>query len=271
MASPRLTASISRRLQTETARKAKQVESFYVSPQWRALINQIRRERGWRCEDPKCATPYGPWKQIYGDHIIELTDGGAPLDETNVLLRCGRCHGRKTAEAKAEREGRQRGPNAIRFGCTRMDTTLVCGPPRAGKKTYVASNMRQGDLVVDLDVLWAALSFSPSHQPPEENFAFACEARDAVYGRIAQGSSKVGHRAWIITHAASIAERQRLASLVRSQRTVILETNPDTCAERLMSSNDAGPGMIAAIEKWWREYQPDHFDIVVFAGGGRDA
>jgi 5-methylcytosine-specific restriction enzyme A len=41
--------------------------------------------------------------RIYGDHILELKDGGALLDEDNVLLRCGSCHGRKTAAVRGER------------------------------------------------------------------------------------------------------------------------------------------------------------------------
>jgi 5-methylcytosine-specific restriction protein A len=40
---------------------------------------------------------------VYGDHIIELQDGGALLDPANVMLRCAPCHGRKTA---AERDKR---------------------------------------------------------------------------------------------------------------------------------------------------------------------
>jgi 5-methylcytosine-specific restriction protein A len=269
----RLVASDTRRITPiDTVRKEKKVDSFYISAEWKAFRNALRFERGWCCQDPKCETPSGPWKMIYGHHIVELTDGGAALDRQNVTLVCGTCHGRLTAENKSKREAGREQPreaNAIRFGHTRMDTTLVCGPPRAGKNTYVANNMRPGDLVVDLDVLWVALSCSPLHQAPEENFAFACEARDAVYRRIAQGSTKVGHRAWITTRGASIAERQRIAATVRSQRTVVLETNAETCVERLTSSTDPRPReeMITAIERWWCEYQPDHFDIVLANSG----
>jgi predicted kinase len=267
MAPRRLEVSDSRRIQQiDTARKEKKVDSFYVSAQWKAFRETLRFERGWICYDPKCETPNGPWKMIYGHHVVELADGGAPLDRRNVMLVCGVCHGRLTAENKAKREAGRDQPretNAIRFGHTRMETTLVCGPPRAGKNSYVALHMRPGDLVVDLDALWATLSGSSAHETPEENFAFACEARDAVYRRIAQGSAKVGHRAWIISQAASIAERQRIAGLVRSQRTVVLETKLDTCVERLETSADPRPRpeMVAAVEKWWREYFPDRLDI----------
>jgi len=78
-------------------------DGFYRSPEWRAVIATIKRERGARCEDPECATPFGPWRRIIGDHIRELRDGGAPLDKRNVLLRCHACHVRKTARERARR------------------------------------------------------------------------------------------------------------------------------------------------------------------------
>lgn len=76
----------------------KTVDQFYTSPEWRALLAEIIRERGRRCED--CGKTN---TRIYGDHIHEIKDGGAPLDKRNVRLRCGLCHGTKTAQARARR------------------------------------------------------------------------------------------------------------------------------------------------------------------------
>src|SRR5947199_3690134 len=99
-------ASSSGRLQhPEATRSTKRAQSFYVSAEWKAFRNQLIKERGWRCEDPKCETPRGPWKQIYGHHKIELKDGGAPFDRANVMLDCGVCHGRVTQENKLKRAG----------------------------------------------------------------------------------------------------------------------------------------------------------------------
>jgi 5-methylcytosine-specific restriction endonuclease McrA len=83
----------------------KRAAAFYHSPEWLALIKSIIAHRGRRCEDSQCPTPRGPWGRIFGDHINELRDGGAPLDPANVMLRCSPCHGRKTAQAAASRRG----------------------------------------------------------------------------------------------------------------------------------------------------------------------
>jgi hypothetical protein len=81
---------------------AKVADAFYTSSEWRAFIAEIIAERGRRCEDPRCQRATPPTR-VFGDHIVELRDGGAPLDKRNVMLRCGSCHTRKTAEARAIR------------------------------------------------------------------------------------------------------------------------------------------------------------------------
>jgi len=90
-------------LDIRTARPGPKIaDPFYTSREWRALLATIIRERGRRCEDPACERPDNPG-QIYGDHIREIRDGVALLDKTNVMFRCARGHGRKTAAVRADR------------------------------------------------------------------------------------------------------------------------------------------------------------------------
>ncbi len=88
----------------------KRAADFYGSAEWKALVAKVIKARGRRCQDVNCRTPHrGQGRRIYADHIHELRDGGAPLDERNIFLRCGPCHMRKTAavrEARAAREAK---------------------------------------------------------------------------------------------------------------------------------------------------------------------
>jgi hypothetical protein len=82
----------------------KRADPFYLSTEWRQLVASIIKERGRRCE--KCGKTHdaeGKSIRVYGDHTIELKDGGAPLDRRNVVLMCGSCHSAKTAAKRAER------------------------------------------------------------------------------------------------------------------------------------------------------------------------
>src|SRR5262249_39350159 len=98
------------RLRTHTTTRLKAPRSegsahpLYGSREWRLLANRIKRERGNRCEDPE-HWPGHPRTgvRIYADHVVELSDGGAALDERNILLRCPRCHSRKTMIERAKR------------------------------------------------------------------------------------------------------------------------------------------------------------------------
>lgn len=86
----------------------KTADPFYLSPEWRKLVDDLIRERGRRCQ--VCGKTHGDGGQpvrLIGDHIREIRDGGAVLDRSNVMLMCQPCHNAKTAKARAERMARR--------------------------------------------------------------------------------------------------------------------------------------------------------------------
>jgi 5-methylcytosine-specific restriction endonuclease McrA len=96
---------------------AKHVLPFYVGPDWKALMRQIIKQRGRCCQDPRHDGAYPrQGVRLLGDHIVELRDGGARLDPRNVMLRCYRCHGRKTNEEKCKREAMKIGVDGMPLG-----------------------------------------------------------------------------------------------------------------------------------------------------------
>lgn len=91
------------RLMTGAARVAsapKVALPFYRTPEWTALVASLIKRRGRKCED--CGAS---GCRIYADHVVELKDGGAPLDPANIRLLCAPCHGKKTAKERARRSG----------------------------------------------------------------------------------------------------------------------------------------------------------------------
>lgn len=94
MQPPRLTT-----LDTRIAQPPPKIaDAFYSSAEWMALRDQVRREARWMCQVPGCTN-----RGHTVDHIVELKDGGAPLDRANLNLKCSACHQKKTVAERAKR------------------------------------------------------------------------------------------------------------------------------------------------------------------------
>jgi 5-methylcytosine-specific restriction protein A len=110
MMKPRVVAADMRRVKPQSV---KQTDPFYLSPEWRDLCQLLKDTRwpllivkqGHCCEDPHCRAQHRLGQRIYFDHVVELKDGGAPLDPDNVMGRCGSSHTRKTLRHRALRLG----------------------------------------------------------------------------------------------------------------------------------------------------------------------
>ena len=93
------------RVETADLRKVlppvKTAEPFYSSAAWIALRDRTRVESGNRCQH--CGRTN---TRIFVDHVIEIKDGGAPLDRRNTQALCGACHTLKTNKARASRHAR---------------------------------------------------------------------------------------------------------------------------------------------------------------------
>ena len=83
---PRLKA-----VDTRTARpEPKAYQPVYCSKAWRRLVAQLKLERGEYCQACGKHATY-----LEADHVVELKDGGAPLDPANVRLLCRPCPPRR--------------------------------------------------------------------------------------------------------------------------------------------------------------------------------
>jgi hypothetical protein len=97
---PRLASSPPR-----LAARPKQAIGFggfdYRSAEWKALKARRRMDADYRKGCGKC----GASGRLILDHVVELRDGGAPLDSANTEWLCPSCHGAKTEQRKRQRFG----------------------------------------------------------------------------------------------------------------------------------------------------------------------
>jgi 5-methylcytosine-specific restriction enzyme A len=83
--------------QRAAAAPRKTAEPHYQTPEHQRWRAEVIRRAGGMCQ--VC----GEVRRLVADHIVELKDGGAPLDLANGSAKCWPCHSKKTAEARAAR------------------------------------------------------------------------------------------------------------------------------------------------------------------------
>ena len=136
--------------------------------------------------------------------------------------------------------------------------TRVCGPPGSGKTTYVSERLKRGDLVVDLDDIWAAFTGQPKGDHPDGLLPYVCEARDAVLRK--WGQSRLTD-IWFI-HSAASRQKRRAVRRMFGADVVVLETTPNECVRRATEQGRHDPvKTFKWATDWWQEYQKTPKDL----------
>lgn len=155
------------------------------------------------------------------------------------------------------------------MGQTEMNT-MICGAPGSGKTTYVREHMRSGDLVIDQDAIFHALSGRPWYDNPQSLFPLVLACRDWLIGMA--GQARIGradwYGAWLVCGAARLAERHKLASRFKADKVIVLEVSTPVCIQHISKDprRDAHQ-WVELVQKWWRLYEPDENDVKIKDGG----
>lgn len=198
------------------------LQSFYTSSRWQKFRVTIIAERGPVCET--CGKVIADPKDCELDHYpTELTpenvnDVNVSLNPENIKVRCNDCHNKRH-----NRFGHQ----------SEHGVFLIFGPPLSGKKTYVHQHMQRGDLVIDMDSLYSAISFLPEYDKPSELLQNVLGIRDQLIDNI---KTRYGRwrSAWIIGGYEDKYKREKIAD--DTGATIILcDVSKDECMLRLES------------------------------------
>lgn len=228
---------------------SEKLQRFYKSHKWEGFINTLRQERTKAdgsiiCEH--CGKPIVKAYDCIGHHIEELTDDNVDdalisLNPKNVMLVHFKCH------------------NAIhkRFGYNvhrEQEVFIVYGAPCSGKSTWVKENAESGDIILDIDRLWAAIRADSctQYEKPNELKQNVFALRDAMLDmiRVRRGRWR---KAFIIGGYPLQGERERLAETVGAKQIIFIDTPKDVCIERAKQKSSE---WIEYIDTWFERYAP---------------
>lgn len=237
----------------------KSLTQFYTSNEWRKFRKALIAER----INHKDGMLYDEWsgKPILKDsdtilhHKIELSmqnvnDRSISLNPENIMI----------VSMKSHNEIHNRFGGRIKN--YQRKVYYIYGAPLSGKSTFVKENMQRGDLVLDIDRLWVALSEQDEYIKPNELKSVVFQARQTVLDSIKMRAGSWG-TAWVIEGGALIGDRMRRIEALGAEP-ILIDTPKEECLKRLY--NDESRQHVIEewkgyITKWFDEYQPD--EIVV--------
>lgn len=214
---------------------------FYRSKKWERLVSVLKLERVNEdgeliCEH--CGRPIVRKYDCIAHHVIELDDVNVhdpeiALNPANIKLVHFRCH------------------NDIhnRWDGYRKRVYLVYGAPCSGKSTWVHQNANADDLILDIDRLWEAVSFSDKYHKPNRLKANVFALRDELLDQIKLRRG-MWRNAFVIGGYPLRTDRDRLCDLLGAQP-VFVDEEKSTCIYRCKSE-----AWKKYVEEWFDDFIP---------------
>lgn len=219
------------------------IKQFYASKEWIMFRFNLINERGNRCQ--RCGEVISRSKDIIGHHLIELTpenvqDHMVSLNPEEVEIVCFDCHNKEHK----------------RFGYQgSKEVYLVYGPPMSGKTTFVRQQVERGDIVIDMDSLYEAVTMLPSYDKPDNLFNNVIGIHNLLLDNIRTRYGK-WHNAWVIGGYADKYKRDRLADDLGAEL-IYCDVSRDECLSRLEEDVDRRyrkDEWQKYIDKWFDTY-----------------
>jgi len=221
------------------------LDLFYKHKEWLAfreayIGDRITLDGGSRCD--YCGDWIDNPEEISLHHIEELTpdnvrDANIALNPTNIKQVHGKCHN------KIHKHAANTGKRVY----------LIYGPPMSGKNTYVKQRAWPGDLIVDIDSIYQAITGLPRYEKPDTLYPNAVAVQDLLLDHI---KTRYGRwdNAWIIGGYPDKYKRERLARDIGAE-VILIESTKEQCKGRIKLDSDR-----RLREQEWSGYIDKWFD-----------
>lgn len=227
---------------------------FYNSKEWRKVSTAYMNSKYYICE--RCGAPAKICHHRTWLNAENVKDPLIALNPDNLEALCIECHNKEHSGKNQYRRGRNMGDTHFNENgeLVKEDVVfIVCGAPASGKTTYVREHKREGDLVLDLDMINSALRGEPEKLYDDDRpvLELALEIRDKAYEHIERRAGIWG-RAWIITSSSDPTYWELLAKRLDG-KIIEMDATEDECIERIEADDRRKNKrlFVNLIEKWY--------------------
>ncbi|HMR51207.1 MAG TPA: AAA family ATPase [Amaricoccus sp.] len=186
----------------------------------------------------------------------------------------GATRGSGGADLPAKRTGgpvAEMGPLAYPrwFRGVHVPLTIVCGPPGAGKSTWVERHARKADLVICFDRIVAELyGVKRLDRASGHSLGDVLRRRNEMLGHLMRrDAARRWPRAWLIVGEPRAERRQWWRDRLGPREIIVLPVAAAECKRRCAADAAAGDARVEEIDRviddWWRDYRPRSGDVVV--------
>ena len=227
-------------------------QEFYKSRTWETfrqnLILKRNLEKGF-IECCRCGKKIVKKYDLILHHktplnVMNVNDYTVSLNEDNIEFICFRDHNKEHNRFNGQIKNSDK------------KVYIVYGAPCSGKSTFVKENMEAGDLVVDIDRMWEAISYQPMYMKPNELKENMFILHQHLLEQVKNRMIGKWTTAWVIGGYPNLMDRTRLANELKAEL-VYIESTKEECLERL--NKDVSRAMFrnewnTYINEWYNKF-----------------
>lgn len=179
---------------------------------------------------------------------FNVNDASIAINPNNIAILHWQCHN--------EEHGRFNG------GYNKPDKKvyIIIGAPCSGKTSFVKERASAGDLILDIDDIWEAVSGQPRYTKPKELTSVVMNIRDTIKQAIAQGVGSWNNAYIIDSKATTPIDRNREAEKYKAHNVevIVMDASKEECLNRLQQ-NPNGRN-VKDYEKFINDYYENYIE-----------
>jgi predicted kinase len=131
---------------------------------------------------------------------------------------------------------------------------IVWGSPASGKTTHVRNNMKNGDLIIDLDLIKQAISMQEKTEAPDNLLNIAISIRETLYNIVEKKEFNCDN-VWIVASLPKHEDREKLRQRLNAEL-IHIDTDKNECIRRAHKDNERKDKekQEKLINKWFKAY-----------------